>query len=136
MLSLKKICCVRLNTRKVIRTFLSLYIYYTLNFEIFQIFYLKNTPTPRPNLVSHNLSFCERQYCRRSCGRERQAQLTGDHWNKLVYCSDKNVAFTLRTWYQVAFYLTLYHHGHHIAPSAYSVACRMRALHCLFVGRV
>ena len=56
----------------------------------FSNFYLNDMPIPEPNSVSHNLSFCEREYCRRIWGRERQNQLTGDHWNKLAHHSDKN----------------------------------------------
>ena len=56
-----------------------------------------------------------------------------------MYCSDKNVAFTLRTWYQVAFYLTLYHHGHHIAQSRFfdpsSLSLGTKVTPCLFVHR-
>ena len=55
----------------------------------FSNFYLNDMPIPESNSVSHNLSFCERQYCRRIWGRERQNQLTGDHLNKLTYHSNK-----------------------------------------------
>ena len=44
---------------------------------------------PKPNFVSHNLSFYERRYCRRIWGKERQNQLTGDHLNKLTHHSNK-----------------------------------------------
>ena len=68
----------------------SVYKYILLYILRFFKFYLNDMPIPEPNSVSHNLSFCERQYCRRIWGRERQNQLTGDHWNKLAHHSDKN----------------------------------------------
>lgn len=61
-----------------------------MNLRKNQIFYLNDMPIPKPNFVSHNLSFCEKQYCRRIWGRERQNQLTGDHLNKLTHHSNKN----------------------------------------------
>ena len=83
MLSLKKVCCVRLNTRKLIRSSLSLYIYYTLNFEIFQIFISK----------IHQSQHLRTRRDRIIWGKELQNQLAGDHLKWLVYCSDKKCGF-------------------------------------------